>query len=63
MAKKLKIKQTRSTIGRLENQKRTMVALGIKKVGGVTIHDDSPAIRGMIDTVRHLVTVVEIDGE
>ena len=63
MAKKLKIKQVRSAIGRLENQKRTIRALGLGKLQRTVIHDDNPSIRGMIHTVRHLVTVEEIDGE
>ena len=63
MAKKLKIKQVRSAIGRLENQKRTIRALGLGKLQRTVIHDDNPSIRGMIHTVRHLVTGEEIDGE
>ena len=63
MSKKLKIKQVRSTIGRLNNQKRTMRALGIKKMGNTVTHDDTAVIRGMIGKVEHLVTVEEIDGE
>ena len=63
MAKKLKIKQVRSTIGRLENQKRTMKALGIHRIGETVVHADSPAIRGMVEKVRHLVVVDESDGE
>jgi large subunit ribosomal protein L30 len=63
MAKKLKIKQVRSTIGRLENQKRTMKALGIHKIGQTVVHDNNQAIRGMIEKVQHLVVVDESDGE
>ncbi len=63
MAKKIKITQTKSTIGRLENQKRTMRALGIYKRGRFVIKNDTPAVRGMINTVTHLVTVEEVDGE
>ncbi|MFP4416111.1 MAG: 50S ribosomal protein L30 [Chitinispirillaceae bacterium] len=63
MAKKIKITQMRSTIGRLENQKRTIKALGIKKRGQSVIKDDNSVIRGMIDAVSHLVTVEDIDGE
>jgi large subunit ribosomal protein L30 len=57
MAKKVKITQIRSAIGRLKNQKLTIRALGIRKVGHTVEHDDSPVIRGMIDTVKHLVKV------
>jgi large subunit ribosomal protein L30 len=63
MAKKIKIKQVKSAIGRLGNQKRTIKALGLKKLGSVVEHDDTPAIRGMINTVRHLVKVEDGNGE
>ncbi len=63
MSKKLRIKQIRSAIGRLENQKRTVRALGLGKLQRTVIHDDTPSIRGMIRTVSHLVSVEEIDGE
>ena len=52
---KLKVTQTRSTIDRLENQKRTMKALGLGKLNRTVIHNDTPQIRGMIKTVEHLV--------
>ncbi|MDR2578626.1 MAG: 50S ribosomal protein L30 [Chitinispirillales bacterium] len=60
MSKKLKITQVRSAIGRLKNQKATVRALGIRKLNHSVIHDDSPTIRGMIDTVKHLVKVEEV---
>ena len=63
MGRKLKVKQIRSTIGRIEKQKRTMAALGIRKMGASMLHEDTPVIRGMIATVHHLVTVEEVDGE
>ena len=63
MAKKLKVTQVRSAIGRLENQKRTIKALGLGKLHRTVVHEDVPSIRGMITTVRHLVTVEEVDGE
>ncbi len=59
MAKSIKITQVKSVIGRLENQKRTIKALGIKRNGTSVIHADTPAIRGMVGSVRHLVTVEE----
>lgn len=61
MSKKIKIKQVHSTIGRLENQKRVMAALGLS-MGRTVTHDDSVSIRGMIDKVKHLVTVEEDNG-
>ncbi|MBN1307965.1 MAG: 50S ribosomal protein L30 [Chitinispirillaceae bacterium] len=63
MAKKLRIKQVRSAIGRLEKQKRTIRALGLGKLEKTVVHNDRPSIRGMIRTVQHLLTVEEIDGE
>jgi large subunit ribosomal protein L30 len=63
MAKKIRIKQVGSTIGRIENQKRVMRALGIKRLAQTVVHKDSTAIRGMIEKVRHLVVVDESDGE
>ena len=59
---KLRVTQTRSTIGRLKNQIATMEALGLKKIGSFKIHDDNAVIKGMIDKVKHLVSVEEIEG-
>ena len=59
-SKKLKITQVRSEIGKLAPHKRTIRALGIKKMHGSVIHDDTPAIRGMIECVKHLVQVEEV---
>lgn len=58
---KLKITQVRSTIDRKEPQKRTIAALGLGKIRRTVIHNDTPQIRGMIDAVKHLITVEEID--
>jgi large subunit ribosomal protein L30 len=62
MSKKLKIRQTLSGINCKENHKRTIRALGIRRMQQVVIQPDNPAIRGMVRTVRHMVTVEEIDG-
>ena len=59
--KRLKITQVRSGIGRQANQRRTLEALGIKRHQQAVIHDDTPAIRGMINRVSHLVSVEETD--
>ncbi|HHZ12565.1 MAG: 50S ribosomal protein L30 [Caldicoprobacterales bacterium] len=59
---KLKVTQVRSTIGSKKDQIATMEALGLRKIRSVKIHDDSPAIRGMINKVKHLVSVEEIDA-
>lgn len=58
---KLKITQTRSTIGRLKDQVLTIEALGLKKIGQTVIKNDDPAIRGMIFKVKHMVKVEEIE--
>jgi len=50
-------------IGRPEDQKRTMVALGLRKMHRVVIHPNNPAIRGMIAKIRHMVEVQEIEDE
>ena len=63
MAKKLKVTQIKSTIGKLEDQKKTIRALGLGKIRKSVVHNDSSSIRGMVNTVRHLVKVEEIDGE
>jgi large subunit ribosomal protein L30 len=59
---RLRVTQIRSTVGRLENQKRTMRALGIRRLHQTVEHNDTPVIRGMIARVFHLVTVEEIGG-
>ncbi len=61
MSQKLKITQIRSVIGRLKNQKRTLVALGIKKMHQTVIHNDTIQVRGMVNTVKHLVKIDEIE--
>ncbi|MCL1932193.1 MAG: 50S ribosomal protein L30 [Candidatus Azobacteroides sp.] len=53
----IKIKQVRSRIRRPKDQKRTLDALGLKKMGRVVEHDDNPAIRGMIKKVKHLISI------
>ncbi len=55
----IKIKQTKSRIGAPIDQKRTLDAMGLTKMNKVVEKEDSPALRGMICKVRHLVTVVD----
>ncbi len=57
--KKIKVTQVKSKIGRLKNQKRTLEALGLRKINQTVEHDASPAILGMVNTVKHLVSVEE----
>ena len=56
---KIKIKQTKSRIGSPKDQKRTLDALGLRKMNRVVEHDDTATIRGMITKVQHLVTIIE----
>lgn len=53
----LRIKQVRSKIKRPENQKRTLQALGLRKMNHVVEHEDTPQIKGMVRTVAHLIEV------
>lgn len=53
----LKIKQTKSRIGASIDQKRTLDALGLTKMYQEVVKEDSPALRGMIRKVHHLVSV------
>ena len=55
----IKIKQTRSRIDCPKVQRRTLDALGLTKIGRVVEHQDTPAIRGLIAKVSHLVTVID----
>jgi large subunit ribosomal protein L30 len=57
---KLKITQVHSAIRHLGVQKRTIRALGIRRLHHTVIHEDTPQIRGMIAVVRHLIKVEEI---
>jgi large subunit ribosomal protein L30 len=56
---KVKITQVRSTIGRPEVQKRTIVALGLGKVNRTVEKEINPAMQGMINSVRHLLVIEE----
>ena len=55
----IKIKQTKSRIGAPVDQKRTLTALGLRKISQVVEKEDTPVIRGMIRKVHHLVTVID----
>lgn len=56
----IKVKQVRSKIKRPENQKRTLQALGLRKMNQVVEHEATPQILGMVRTVAHLVEVEEV---
>ena len=58
---RLKVSQVRSAVGGRQNQRDTLRTLGLKRIGDVAVKEDRPEIRGMINTVTHLVTVEEVD--
>ncbi len=60
--KKLKITLTRSLIGYKEDQRATVRALGLGKIGTSVVQEDNPTIRGMIHKVEHLVKVEEVEA-
>lgn len=57
--KKITITWKRSAIGYSKDQGATIVALGLHRLNQSVEHEDTPAIRGMVDKVRHLVEVTE----
>ncbi len=61
MAKKktITVEQTASPIGRLPTQRKTLIGLGLNKIGRQRVLEDTPSIRGMVAKVAHLVRVVE----
>ncbi|MEO6502937.1 MAG: 50S ribosomal protein L30 [Jatrophihabitantaceae bacterium] len=58
---RLKITQLRSEIGSKDNQRQTLRTLGLKRVRDVVVKEDRPEIRGMVQTVTHLVSVEEVE--
>ena len=56
---KLKITQIKSSIGYKVKAKRTLEALGLKKINSCVTHDDTPQIRGMINIINYLLKVEE----
>lgn len=60
MAKQIQITLKRSLIGRPEKQRITVKTLGLRKLHQTVVHPDNPAIRGMVDKVKHLVEVKEV---
>ncbi|GAB6901263.1 50S ribosomal protein L30 [Kineosporia succinea] len=57
----IKVTQIKSKIGGKQNQRDSLRSLGLKRIGDVVVKEDRPEIRGMVNTVRHLVTVEEVD--
>ena len=58
--KKILVKQVKSQINRPKNQKLTLVALGLRKMNQVVEHDATPQVLGMVNTVKHLLSVEEV---
>jgi len=54
---KIKVTKVKSAINRTLNQKRTLEALGLKKIGQTIEHENTPNILGMVNKVKHLVSV------
>jgi large subunit ribosomal protein L30 len=61
MAARLKVTQIKSKISEKQNQRDTLRSLGLKRIGDVVVREDNKQNRGYVNTVRHLVTVEEID--
>ncbi|MCI5057888.1 MAG: 50S ribosomal protein L30 [Flavobacteriales bacterium] len=57
---KIRIKQVRSKINRPKDQKKTLIALGLKKMNQVVEHNDTPQILGMVRKISHLVEVEKV---
>ena len=55
----IKVQQIKSRIGAPKNQKRTLDSLGLKKLNHVVEVEDTPSVRGMVATVKHLVRVID----
>ena len=58
-ASKVTVRQTGSPIRRKSDQRATLVGLGLNRIGRTAVLDDTPAVRGMIAKVAHMVEVVE----
>ena len=61
MASRLKVTQIKSVISEKQNQRDTLRSLGLKRIGDSVVREDSPANRGYVRAVAHLVKVEEID--
>jgi large subunit ribosomal protein L30 len=57
----LRVTQIKSRIGGRQSQRDTLRSLGLHRIGDVVVKEDRPEIRGMVQAVRHLVTVEEVD--
>jgi len=62
MTKKIKITQIRSKIGAKKNQKSCLIGLGLRKINSFSILENSPAVRGMIRKVNHLIRIENVSA-
>ncbi len=62
MMKKIKVTQVRSSIDRPLRQKRSLIALGLRKMHQTVEHNPTPQILGIVAKVKHLVTVEEVEN-
>jgi large subunit ribosomal protein L30 len=62
MSEKLKVTQVRSTIGRPQKQRAVTKGLGLRGINKSVVVDNTPAFRGMIKKIMHLVKVEEVNG-
>lgn len=58
---RLEVTQVKSKIGGLAAHRETLRSLGLKRIGDTVVKEDRPEIRGMVEAVRHLVTVKEVE--
>lgn len=56
---KIKVTKVKSAINRTQSQKRTLESLGLSKIGQTVVHEDTPSILGMVNKVKHLISVEE----
>jgi large subunit ribosomal protein L30 len=63
MSSRLKVTLKKGLVGRPEDQRGTVRALGLKRIGHTVLKEDRPEIRGMIFKVKHLVEVEEVSGD
>ena len=61
IAKKVRIQQIKSIIDQKKSHKKTIEALGLKRIRHCVEHNDTPQIRGMVEKVKHLVKVEEVE--
>ena len=61
MAARLKVTQVKSSNGGRQNQRDSLRTLGLKRIGDIVVREDTLSVRGLVNTVAHLVKVEEID--